>query len=141
MGMYQRPLPRSRTIYTKRFRALLFPCQKARPKAVEATYQGDRLHPERGRYVFASEEMDHRRLQPYIHDIVVSTTYRRERYTFRVFFKRHRHLPQNAAISALPGATVTFDGDVLVTSVGPICGIRNLNSAVQRRAARRTVCR
>ncbi|KAL1657530.1 hypothetical protein EV715DRAFT_268667 [Schizophyllum commune] len=135
MGMHQKPLKKTSTLYARTLKALLYPWNEKRPKAVSVTYQGDRRHPERGRYVYAGEELDHQKRQPYIHDLIVHGTYNRRQHQFRVFFKRHCRLPKNAAIRALRGATVSFNSDVLVVAMGPRNGIRNLRGVNERLAA------
>ena len=80
----------------------------------------------------AADELREPQLQPYVHDIVVSVTYRRKVYKFRAFFKRHTRLPINQAIQNLAG--VNLEGDVLVVACGKKVEVRNLRGRDERRA-------
>lgn len=95
-------------------------------------YQEDPSQPAR-RYLDALGTLSGARTQPYVHDIIVTVTYRRKTYTFRVFFKRHKMLSRNKAIHALANTDVR--GDVLLAAVGKKVDIRNLRGGEECRAA------
>ena len=118
----------------------MYPCLEDRGKGVVVSYQGDRRRPNR-RYLYAADELGYRRQQSYVHDIIVNIAVGGRRYRFRVFFKRHKALPENQAIKALPGATVTFDGDVVLAAIGPRVAIRNMGPRAERAAADIAICK
>lgn len=85
------------------------------------------------RFLDVLDTLSGARTQPYVHDILVTITYRRKPYTFRVFFKRHRMLRPNQAIHAL--ANINIHGDVLLASVGKTVEIRNIRGGNESKAA------
>lgn len=85
------------------------------------------------RFLDVLDTLSSARTQPYVHDILVTVTYMRKSYTFRVFFKHHRLLWPNQAIRAL--ANVNIHGDVLLASVGKRVEIRNIQSGPESKAA------
>lgn len=85
------------------------------------------------RFLDVLDTLSGARIQPYVHDILVTVTHMKKSYTFRVFFKRHRLLRPNQAIHAL--ANVNIHGDVLLASVGKRVEIRNIRSGPESKAA------
>ncbi|KAI5895832.1 uncharacterized protein SCHCODRAFT_02495829 [Schizophyllum commune H4-8] len=140
MTMNQVPLPESSSNFTKHIQVLLYPYEEERPKAIKAVFEGNRRHAQR-RYLFADAKLRWRETQAYVHDILTTSKYNGRKYTFRVFFKRYKGLPKNQAIRALANAANAFEGDVLVAAIGPDVGLRNLNTALQRRAANNAVAK
>ena len=59
--------------------------------------------------------MDGCRLQPYVHDCVVTLKIGRRVHTYRIFFKNHKFLPVNQSI--LEASHERFKGDILVMSM------------------------
>ncbi|THV00403.1 hypothetical protein K435DRAFT_854751 [Dendrothele bispora CBS 962.96] len=129
MGMNQVYVSPLASPVSKRIRARLYPADRQVPLSVSSYYRGDPTQ----RYVLALDTLSGAKTQPYVHDVVVSVTYRRKAYKFRVFFKRHKLLPINQAVRQLAGIDV--EGDVLVVAVGKKVNIRNLRGREENRAA------
>ena len=115
-------------------RAWIYRCDEDRPTPIEPFFAGDERDP-KTRYMYAREALRGREIWDEIHDMVVTSVYKRKKRRFMVFFKRHNELQKNLAIRSLPGAANVFEGDVLVAAMGPKHGIRNLSSTEERKAA------
>ena len=63
------------------------------------------------RYPITESVMDRATTQAYIHDCFVNVIEGRQAHRFRVFFKRHHHLPASKSLAP-------FRGDVLVMRAG-----------------------
>ncbi|KAJ3716690.1 hypothetical protein C8R42DRAFT_588697, partial [Lentinula raphanica] len=81
-------------------RARLYAAEGPRPQRTVVYYKENR--PRKGhrpafqnRFVYASDLLSEARLQPFVHDVVVSVRHRQKTYKFRVFLKRHVQLPAN----------------------------------------------
>ncbi|THU95288.1 hypothetical protein K435DRAFT_859673 [Dendrothele bispora CBS 962.96] len=134
MGMHQRPLSLEGKKLVKSIRARFYPHQSQNPRWMSAFYRESLLQTRPAQqYVLAADELSGPRQQPYVHDIVVTLTYRRKVYKFRVFFKRHKLLPTNKSIRAL--CNVDVDGDVLVVACGKEVDVRNMRGKEEGRAA------
>lgn len=83
--------------------------------------------------MLASEILSGSKLQSYIHDILVTITYRGRLYKFQVFFKRHQYLPNNQTIHNLCGGVM--EGDVLLVACGKKVTVRNMRSGIEDRVA------
>ncbi|KAJ3928020.1 MAG: hypothetical protein NXY57DRAFT_902848, partial [Lentinula lateritia] len=123
----------------KRLRARLYPANSVHPKAVVAHFRENPGQPTKDRFIFAGNLLSGPRLQPYIHDIVLTIRYRGTLFKFLVFFKRHKLLPPNRCIQNLQGGHI--DGDLLLVSCGKKVPIRNLRNRLEVRAADRAIKR
>ncbi|KAG6864183.1 hypothetical protein C0991_011758 [Blastosporella zonata] len=74
------------------------------------------------RYPSVEGVLDDILLQSHVHDFFLSTTIKCRRSLFRVFFKRHKHLPYNASLD--------IQGDLVVMRVAS----RNRDSFVNLRS-------
>ncbi|KAK7448104.1 hypothetical protein VKT23_013862 [Stygiomarasmius scandens] len=132
MGMNQNQIPVTTTSSFKSVQTRLYPANSWNALTVSTYFHENTSHPGR-RYLLALGTLADARTQPYIHDVVVTITYRNKTYKFRVFFKRHKLLPINQAIRRL--SRVSVEGDVLLAAVGKTVEIRNLRGGDERRAA------
>ncbi|KAJ3915357.1 hypothetical protein F5877DRAFT_81915 [Lentinula edodes] len=123
----------------KGIRARLYPAHAVSPKAVTAHFREDARQPNINRFVFAKDLLSEPRLQPYVHDVVLTIRFRGKSFRFLVFFKRHKLLPPNRTIQSLQGGHM--NGDVLVVACGKRAPIRNLRSGLEDRAADRAIRR
>ncbi|KAJ3709585.1 hypothetical protein C8R42DRAFT_598022, partial [Lentinula raphanica] len=71
--------------------------------------------------------------QRHIHDTIVDVRHRGKRYSFRIFYKRHKKLPRNRAVRE--SAKRVMDGDILVVAFGPRVGARNMRGRLEEAAA------
>lgn len=149
MGMYQLQIPSRasvsyifsislgfglhylQTSFT-RVRARLYAIGKPKPFFISTCYREDTSEPGR-RFLDALTTLSGARIQPYVHDIVVTLDYKRKSYSFRVFFKHHRMFQANQAIRTL--ANVDIHGDILLVSVGKKVEIRNVRGGDETKAA------
>lgn len=75
--------------------------------------------------------MGGKRLQPHIHDGVISIQSRRTRKisSFHVFVKNHKHLPVNASLRRWRSVNVPWRGDIVVMKKGEKFGFVNISPA------------
>ncbi|KAJ3779030.1 hypothetical protein FB446DRAFT_630835, partial [Lentinula raphanica] len=122
----------------KGIRARLYPAQGPSPQSTVAYYKENRprygrRRPFQNRFVFASDLLSDARLQPFVHDVVVSVQFGGQTRKFRVFFKRHVRLPLNQTLQNI--GVHGFEGDVLVVAFGKQAPARNLRGWMENRAA------
>ncbi|KAE9382938.1 hypothetical protein BT96DRAFT_1009845 [Gymnopus androsaceus JB14] len=137
MGMNQIPLLPSRTMVARSVRARIYRTCQPSGEPTQVFYREDPHQPQRGRYLLAADQLSDPRMQPYVHDSIVTIFYRGKKYVFRVFYKRHKFLPINQALQNLAG--VLMEGDVLVVAMGSKVGIRNIRDNLEMRVAERAV--
>ena len=118
-------------------RARIYRANQILGEPTQVFYREDPRQLQRGRYLLAADQLSEPRMQPYVHDSIVTTCHRGKKYVFRIFYKRHKFLPVNQALQQLAG--VEMEGDVLVVAVGKKVGIRNIQSNLEMRAAERAV--
>lgn len=118
-------------------RAQHYKTNEQHPVPAQVLYCEDHRQPEKGRYLLAADQLSDAKRQPYVHDCTVTTTFRRRRYAFRIFYKRHKHLPLNQAVHTV--ANVAMEGDVIVVAYGKRVGLRNMRSRLEMRAAQDAV--
>ncbi|KAJ3806106.1 hypothetical protein EV368DRAFT_48836, partial [Lentinula lateritia] len=123
----------------KGIRARLYPAHSISPKAITAHFKEDTQQPNINRFVFAGDLLSKPRLQPYIHDVILTIRYCGKSFKFLVFFKKHKLLPPNETVRNLQGECM--NGDVLVVACGKRVSIRNLRSGLEDRAADRAIKR
>ncbi|KAJ3779633.1 hypothetical protein GGU10DRAFT_382120 [Lentinula aff. detonsa] len=137
MGMNQIPLPPSHTMVVRSVRARIYRANQILGEPTQVFYREDPRQVQRGRYLLVADQLSDPRMQPCVHDSIVTTCHRGKKYVFRIFYKRHKCLPVNQALQQLAG--VEMEGDVLVVAVGKKVGIRNIHSNLEMRAAERAV--
>lgn len=118
-------------------RARIYRANQLLGQPTQVFYREDPRHLQSGRYLLVADQLSDARMQPYVHDSIVTTNHRGKRYVFRIFYKRHKLLPMNQALQQLAG--VQMEGDVLVVAVGKKVSIRNIHSSLEMRAAERAV--
>jgi hypothetical protein len=67
-------------------------------------------------YPLVEAVLDYPRLQPYVHDCVVTVLRGRRQITFAIFFKHHVRLPRNPYVSR--GRPSLINGDLVVMRKG-----------------------
>ncbi|KAJ3852051.1 hypothetical protein EV368DRAFT_41834, partial [Lentinula lateritia] len=117
----------------------LYPTNSVHPKAIIAHFRENPGQPTKDCFIFAGDLLSGPRLQPYIHDIVVTVRHRGTSFKYLVFFKRHKLLPPNQCIQNLQGGHI--DGDLLLVSCGKKVPIRNLRNRLEVQAADRAIKR
>ncbi|THU83948.1 hypothetical protein K435DRAFT_688532, partial [Dendrothele bispora CBS 962.96] len=118
-------------------RGRLYPADSYNARGVPVWYHENQAKTER--HVLAWHQLNDPRLQPYVHDIIVTTVYRRKSYKFRVFLKRHKNLPLSLSIRQL--ADVDVGGDIMLVACGKKVDIRNMCGRAETRAADQAVRR
>ena len=68
------------------------------------------------RFPFVESVLSAGRVQPYVHDCIVTVWETGKRHRFRVFFKRHRNLPANRSLPA----GIEFHGNIVIMRVGAL---------------------
>lgn len=114
-------------------RARIYRANQASGEPTQAFYREDTRQLHKGRHLLISDQLSDPRIQPYVHDCIVTTVFRHKRYVFRVFYKRHKLLPVNQALRRLTG--VDMEGDVVIVAVGKTVNIRNIQNGLEMRAA------
>ncbi|KAH7874285.1 uncharacterized protein C8R40DRAFT_1047878, partial [Lentinula edodes] len=123
----------------KGIRARLYPANSLSPKTVTAHLRENTRLPTKDRFVFSGDLLSGSRLQPYIHDIVVTVRHRGTSFKYLVFFKRHKLLPPNQCIQNLQGGHI--NGDVLLVACGKKVSVRNLRNRLEVQAADKAIKR
>lgn len=98
-------------------RSRLYSSQRCKPVLVKVPTRC--IHPARQggpRFPFAESVLSGGKIQPFIHDCVVTVYEGKQTHRFRVFFKRHQKLPANRS---LPDG-VPFCGDIVIMRVGAL---------------------
>ena len=88
-----------------------------RPKAFQVKVPTCCVTHGTARYPLPESVFNDTTMQSYIHDCLVHVHEGKNIYHFRIFFKRHRHLPINQSLHQL-SANHTFRGDALVMRSG-----------------------
>jgi hypothetical protein len=94
-------------------RGRLYSVQSASPRNLSVYTHCTSLNPQAARYPCVENYLDHPRVQPYVHDVNVQIRTRRSTTVFRIFFKRHVHLPCNP--------TLRVHGNIVVMRVASKC--------------------
>ncbi|KAJ3714861.1 hypothetical protein C8R42DRAFT_646303 [Lentinula raphanica] len=100
---------------TRKIRARIYQARSPRPETRDVLFASTLLIPHREMFL-VSEELSGSR-QRHIHDTIVDVRHRGKRYSFRIFYKRHKKLPRNRAVRE--SAKRVMDGDILVVAFGP----------------------
>jgi hypothetical protein len=77
------------------------------------------IHPARQggpRFPFAEAVLSDGKIQPYVHDAVVTVYEGSQTHRFRVLFRRHRRLPVNRSLSN----GTSFRGDIVIMRAGAL---------------------
>jgi len=98
-------------------RSRLYSSERCKPILVKVptrcTYPASQGGP---RFPFAESVLSGGKIQPYVHDCVVTVYEGQQTHRFRVFFKRHQRLPANRS---LPNGT-PFRGEIVIMRVGAL---------------------
>src|ERR1700722_10909292 len=79
-------------------RGRLYSVGSASPRNLSIYTHCTSSNPQAARYPCVENYLDYPQLQPYVHDINVRIQTRRSTTVFRIFFKRHVHLPRNPTL-------------------------------------------
>lgn len=109
--------------FETKLRCRLYSTTASKPRQVLVTTRCADRRVKGSRYPFVESLLEDAVLQPYIHDCMVQIWEGRHLYRFRVFFKRHCHLPINRS---LPELSLRGDGVVMRLSKGNNLSVINM---------------